>query len=88
MNHRQRKILHAIFAHPINANLGMHEIVSVLGNMGAEISEAKKGKVHVRMNGHEVNFEPVHHSLPKDMVVQVRKFIELCGVDSAVDYPL
>jgi len=88
MNHRHRKILHAIFAHPINANIAMRDVESVLVEMGAEVSDAKKSKMHVKMKDHSVNFEAAHHSLSKQQVVQVRKFIEACGIDPVADYPL
>ena len=41
MNHHQRKLLHAIFAHPLNANLEMKDIVNVLNGLGAEIDTAQ-----------------------------------------------
>ena len=46
------------------------------------------GKLHVALNGHSANFAHTHHSLPKEEVMQVRKFIETCGIDPERDYPL
>ena len=88
MNHRHRKVLHALFAHPINANIAMKDVESVFKELGAEIKEANSGKVHVVLNGHSANFSHAHHSLPKQEVQQIRKFIETCGVDPERDYPL
>ena len=88
MNHHHRKILHAIFAHPINANLKSKDVMHVFGELGAEIKEAHSGKTHVNLNGHSANFSHAHHSIPKEEVVQIRKFIENCGVDPKRDYPL
>jgi hypothetical protein len=51
MNHHQRKILHAIFAHPLNANLEMKDIVSVLNALGAEIDAKSKSRLGVMLNG-------------------------------------
>ena len=42
MNHRHRKVLHAIFGHPISANIDMKEVEHMLADLGAEI-EAKTG---------------------------------------------
>lgn len=88
MNHHHRKILHTLFAHPINMNLSMKDVESVLRELGAEVSSAHSGKTHVVLNGHSVNFSHPNHSLPKQEVVQVRKFIETCGIDPKRDYPL
>ena len=88
MNHRHRKVLHTIFAHPLNNNIAMRDVQAVLGELGAEVSESHSGKVHVTLNGHTVNFAHAQHSLPKEEVIQVRKFIETCGIDPEADYPL
>jgi hypothetical protein len=88
MNHHHRKVLHSLFAHPINANIGMREVESVLKELGAEISEAHSGKIHVALNGHSANFSHAKHSLPKEEVASVRKFIETCGIDPERDFPL
>jgi hypothetical protein len=45
VNHHQRKVLHAIFAHPLNANLEMKDIVSVLNALGAEIDAKSKSRL-------------------------------------------
>ena len=88
MNHHHRKILHTLFAHPINANIAMKDVESVLRDLGAEVSTANSGKTHVTLNGHSANFSHPKHSLPKAEVQQIRKFIEGCGIDPAADYPL
>lgn len=88
MNHHHRKILHTLFAHPVNANIAMKDVESVLGELGAEVSTAHSGKIHVTLNGHSVNFSRPKHSLPKEEVIQVRKFIETCGIDPDRDYPV
>ncbi len=88
MNHRHRKVLHQIFAHPVNANIAMRDVDTVFRELGAEIKSAHSGKTHVALNGHSANFSHGGHSLPKEEVVQIRKFIETCGIDPQRDYPL
>lgn len=88
MNHHHRKILHSIFAHPINANISMKDVESVMRELGAEIKEAHSSKIHVALNGHSANFSHAKHNLPKEEVMQVRKFIETCGIDPKRDYPM
>jgi hypothetical protein len=87
MNHRHRKLLHAIFAHPINANLDMQEVEHLLRELGAELENKSGGRVGVTLKGHTVAFGVADHSVPKDEVVQIKKFLETCGV-TADSYPV
>lgn len=87
MNHH-RKILHTLFEHLINNNILPKDVERVFGELGAEMNSAHSGKLHVALNGHSVHFSQTHHSLPKEEVMEVRKFIETCGVDLERDYPL
>ena len=75
MNHHQRKVLHAIFAHPVSANLDLKDVTRVLTGLGAEI-DAKTTFLHL-----------TNHSLLKAEVMQIRKFLESCGV-SAGAFPV
>ena len=34
MNHRHRKVLHALFAHPISANISFKDVESLLSELG------------------------------------------------------
>jgi hypothetical protein len=86
MNHHQRKVLHAIFAHPINANLEMKDIVNVLNGLGAEIDAKSKSRLGVTLNGRTTVLHLASHNLLKAEVMQVRKFLESCGI-TAEAYP-
>jgi len=88
MNHHHRKVLHALFAHPVSSNIAMKDIESVLRELGGEVNSAQSGKLHVVLNGHSANFSHAKHSLPKQEVQQVRKFIETCGIDPERDFPI
>lgn len=83
MNHRHRKILASIFAHPISANIDFKDVLHVFEQLGATVDNRSGNRVGVTLNGHTAAFMHAHHSLPKDEVVQVRKFLEACGVDPA-----
>jgi hypothetical protein len=50
-NHHQRKVLHAIFAHPVNANLNLKDVTNVLTGLGAEIDAKAKSRIGVKLNG-------------------------------------
>ena len=86
MNHKHRKTLHALFAHPISANINFKDVVHVFEGLGAEVENKSGNRIGVSLNGHSVAFSHAHHSLPKEEVVQNRKFLETCGVDPAA-YP-
>ena len=81
MNHRHRKTLHAIFAHPIASNLNFKEVVHVLEELGAEIDNKSGNRIGVSLNGHSVAIVHAQHDLPKEEVMQVRKFLTTCGID-------
>ena len=87
MNHRHRKTLQALFAHPISANIDFKEVMHVLAELGAEIDNKSGNRVGVKLGGHSVAFTHAQHSLPKEEVVQIKKFLEQCGVDPAA-YPV
>ena len=88
MNHKHRAVLHSLFAHPISSNIDQKLVRSVLEEIGAEISHGGHGQLMVKLNGHTHGFHDTHHSLSKDEVSSVRKFLETAGVDPARDYPL
>jgi hypothetical protein len=87
MNHRHRKIVHAIFAHPIPANLDFKEVESTLRELGAELEERSGSRIAVTLKGHTVLFHHASHSIPKEEVVQIRRFLIDCGV-APEQYPL
>ncbi len=87
MNHHHRKILHAIFAHPVNSNLDVKEVTHVLTGLGAEIDNKTGSRIGVALNGRAAAFHLSNHSLLKSEVLQVRKFLKSCGVTPEA-YPL
>jgi len=87
MNHHQRKILHAIFAHPVNANLEMKDVMTVLNGLGADVDPKTKSRIGVRLHGNETILHLANHTLLKAEVMQVRKFLESCGI-SAEGFPV
>ncbi len=86
MNHHQRKVLHAIFAHPLNANLDLKDVLNLLTGLGAEIDAKTKNRIGVTLNGQTTVLHLTTHNLMKAEVMQIRKFLELCGI-SAGAYP-
>jgi hypothetical protein len=80
MNHRHRKVLHALFAHPVSANIDFQDVLAVFGALGAEVEDRTGARVAVTLGGHTVLFHHANHSVPKDEVAQIRKFLIDCGV--------
>lgn len=87
MNHRQRKTLHAVFAHPLGANIDHDAVLHLFKALGAEVENKSGNRQGVSLNGHSVALTHVSHDLPKEEVMQVRKFLTACGIDPK-DYPL
>jgi len=90
MNHRHRKVLHALFAHPISANIAMKDVESVIGELGGTVDKKHHdgARVGFTLHGHSAVFHEAGHSIPKDEVARIRKFIEDSGIDPERDYPL
>lgn len=87
MNHKHRKVLHALFAHPVSANINFREVVHVLEDLGATVENKAGNRVGVSLAGHTAAFVHAHHDLSKDEVANIRRFLTTCGVDPAA-YPV
>jgi shikimate 5-dehydrogenase len=88
MNHKHRTALHALFAHPMSSNIDPKIVKSMLEELGAEITYTRHNHLLVTLNGVTYGFHDIHHSLPKDEVASLRKFLTAAGVNPARDYPL
>lgn len=87
MNHHHRKILHSLFAHPLGANIDFDDVTHVLDHLGAEIDNRSGNKIEVTLKGQKAVFHRNTHGMPKTEVMQIRKFLEDCGV-SPEAYPV
>jgi hypothetical protein len=65
----------------------MKDIVTVLNGLGAEIDAKSKSRLGVTLNGHTTVLHLSSHSLLKAEVMQIRKFLESCGI-AADAYPI
>lgn len=88
MNHHHRKVLHALFAHPVSANIDPRHVQAVLAELGADVLHGGHGRLMVRLNGQSHGFHDTRHSLSKEEVGALRKFLAEAGIDPARDYPL
>jgi hypothetical protein len=88
MNHKHRITLHALFAHPVSNNIDTKAVKATLEELGADVSHGGHGQLIVKLNGFSHGFHDVQHSLPKEEVMGLRKFLTDAGVDPERDYPL
>ena len=88
MNHRHRKVLHALFAHPVSANIAPRAVESVIQELGGEIDQRQGGRVGLHLNGQFVEMAHDSHTLQPDNVRKIRKFLEGADIDPVRDYPL
>jgi len=88
MNHRHRKVLHGIFAHPLNHNLDPRAVEHVLADLGAELHHTGHGALAVKIGGQQGSFHLGTHSVPGGEVLRLRKLLAAAGVEPARDHPL
>jgi len=82
MNHRHRKVLQALFAHPVSANIALRDIEALLVELGASVENRHGGRMGVRLNKHFAEFaHRSAHSLTPDQVRHLRKFLTDAGID-------
>lgn len=82
MNHHSQKVLEAIFAHPISANIDFKDVEHTLTELGAVLEEKTGNRLSVSLAGHNVIIHRPHqHTLPKDEVATIRGFLVDCGID-------
>ncbi|MGE0748018.1 MAG: hypothetical protein AB7K86_22345 [Rhodospirillales bacterium] len=86
MNHRHRKVLHALFAHPTSANIDVKDVETMLHELGAAVETMSGNRLGVTLNGRNAAFHRAAHGLGKDEVVRIRHFLTECGIDPAA-YP-
>ncbi len=79
MKHKQHGIIEAIFAHPIGSNIDPRQAFALIEKLGGEVTHGGNGHVIVKLGGHTHGFHDVRHSLPKDDVATLRKFLEQAG---------
>jgi hypothetical protein len=88
MNHKQRQTLHALFAHPVSSNIEPRLAYSIVVTLGGEVTHGGHGHLVVKLNGHTRGFHDSQHTLSKEEVVSLRKFLEAAGIDPVRDYPV
>ena len=87
MNHRHRKVLQALFAHPISANIAARDVETLLTELGATVENRHGGRMGVHLNDHFAEFaHRSAHALTPDQARHVHKFLTDAKIDPE-DYP-
>ena len=83
MSHKPDRTLQQLFAHPISMNIHWKDVVKLFATLGGEIEVVQGGREKVRLNGEEETFHIPHGKVlnSRDEVVQIRHFLERCGVE-------
>jgi len=85
VNHQHRKVPHALFAHPVSANIDPKQVFSVFEEVGADVTSGGRGQVKMTLNGHTHFFHETRHSLSREAAVEMRKFPVTAGLDPDPD---
>jgi len=81
MNRKQRKTLEALFADPVRANIAWVDIISLLGALGAQISQGRGSRIRVALHGVRATFHEPHpeKEAGKKTVANLREFLNDAG---------
>jgi hypothetical protein len=79
---KHRKILEAIYAQPIRANIAWKDIEGLLIALGAEVTEGRGSRVRVALNEVRAVFHRPHpqKETDKGAVKSVRRFLKEAGI--------
>ena len=72
----------------MSSNIDPKIVESMLEELGAEITSHPAQPFTGNAEWLNHGFPDIHHSLPKDEVAALRKFLTDAGVDPVRDYPL
>ena len=82
MKRKHQKIIEAIYARPVSANIQWRDIEALFAELGAEITEREGSRVAVVLFGEVRVFHRPHPSpsTDKGAVASIRKWLEQHGV--------
>ena len=82
MKRKHQKVVEAIYARPVSANIQWRDIEALFAELGAEISEREGSRVAVVLFGEVRVFHRPHPSpsTDKGAVASIRKWLEQHGV--------
>jgi hypothetical protein len=78
---KHEKTLQAVFDEPTRANIEWRDIESLLGSLGAQLTEGRGSRIRVILNGVKAVFHRPHpqKEADKGCVESLRRFLENAG---------
>ncbi|MDI6768326.1 MAG: type II toxin-antitoxin system HicA family toxin [Anaerolineales bacterium] len=82
MNKKHRATLEALFARPDRKNIRWEDFISLLVELGADVTERGGSMVGARLNGHYAVFHRPHpgNMIYPSMLKRLRRYLTECGV--------
>jgi hypothetical protein len=83
MRKKHTRTLNAIFSDPAQSDILWRDIETMLGALGAEISERRGSRICISLNGVDAVFHRPHprKETDKGAVSSVRRFLKEAGVE-------
>ena len=88
MNHKHRKVPHAIFSRSVSANISARGVESIFDELGGKIEQCHTRRLGVHLNGQFAEISHDAHALSPEHERTVCKYLTEAGVGSGCDYPL
>ncbi len=78
---KYKEKIQKVFEHPTSANIDVKKLIKALEHYGVEIEHTKSNKLKMLYKNEEF-FMPMPHenTLPKDLVIELRHFLEKVGL--------
>jgi len=85
--HNHQTTLEHIFAHPMNLNIEWKKVEHLLESLGGKLEDGHTGRLKVHLNGQFATFARPHGKdvSSRDELMELRHFLEKCGVKPAAD---
>ncbi len=82
LSSKNARVLEAIFANPVRADIRRADIEALLRALGAEITQGSGSRVQISLNGRRMVFHEPHPqpTIVKDAVRSVRRFLLEAGI--------
>lgn len=78
---KHKEKIEKVFEHPTSGNIDFKKLIHALEHYGAEVEITKHNKAKIFLKDEELVIPVPHdHVLSKDMVIEVRHFLEKVGL--------
>lgn len=87
MNRKHRQTLEAIFARPDKKDIRWDDFLSLMYELGADVTERGGSMFGFRLNGHYAVFHRPHpgNIIYPSMLKRIRHYLDECGVNPEAD---